>query len=44
VDEMESVCGTYAENIHVGYIRPLWEDLKERDMLDLGVDDRLLSK
>ena len=44
MDEMESVCGTYAENTNVGYIRPLWEDLKERDMLDLGVDDRLLSK
>lgn len=32
------------ENRNVGYIRSLWEDLKERDMLDLGVDDRVLSK
>ena len=40
----ESVCGTYRVNINVGYIRPLLEDLKERDMLDLGIDDRVLSK
>jgi hypothetical protein len=42
VNETESVCGTCGENGNVGCIRLLWEDLKERDMLDLGVDDRLL--
>ena len=44
VNETESICGTYGENINLGYIRPLWEDLRERDMLDLGVDGRVLSK
>lgn len=44
MDETEGACGAYGEKRNVGYIRPLWEDLKERDMLDLGVDDRVLSK
>jgi len=44
MDETERACGTYGENRNrnVGYIRPLWEDLKERNMLDPGVDDRVL--
>jgi len=44
VDETESVRGTYGENRNVGYIRSLWEHVRERGMLDLGVDERVLSK